>query len=174
MGNTKEINIKNRTHYFFDDMISIKDFDLNLLKKDKKLYDNIDICYVRYTTMKDSDYVKIYSVKSLYLIIDKVDGFIEEKNENKYLTLVSTDKNKKVLTKYTKLWNGIKNLIEKLNNKPGKYGKDFTKIKFNSDDSLPLNKKLKLHNMTIIIRSIFQEDGKYYPQVFLDVCLYEL
>ena len=174
MGNTKEINIKNRTHYFFDDMINIKDFDSNLLKKDKMLYKNIDICCVRYTTMKDSDYVKIYSVKSLYLIIDKVDGFIEEKNENKYLTLVSTDKNKKVLTKYTKVWNGIKNLIEKLNNKPGKYGKDLTKIKFNSDDSLPLNKKLKLHNMTIIIRSIFQEDGKYYPQVFLDVCLYEL
>ena len=96
MRNIKEINIKYGTYYFFDDMINIKDFDSNLLKKDKMLYKNIDICSVRYTTMKDSDYVKIYSVKSLYLIIDKVDGFIEEKNENKYLTLVSTDKNKKV------------------------------------------------------------------------------
>ena len=48
------------------------------------------------------------------------------------------------------------------------------KIKFNSDDSLPLNKTLKLHNMTIIVRSVFQEDGKYYPQVFLDEYLYEL
>ena len=55
----------------------------------------------------------------------------------------------------------------------GKYGKDFMKIKFNSHDNLPLNKTLKLHNMTIIIRSVFEE-GKYYPQVFLDECLYKL
>ena len=48
------------------------------------------------------------------------------------------------------------------------------KIKFNSDDNLPLNKILKLHNMTIAIRSVFQEDGKYYPEVVLDECLYEL
>ena len=48
------------------------------------------------------------------------------------------------------------------------------KIKFNSDDKLPLNKILKLHNLTIIVRSVFEEDGKYYPQVFLDECFYEL
>ena len=46
-------------------------------------------------------------------------------------------------------------------------------IKFNSDDNLPLNKILKTENMTIVIRSVFQEDGKYYPQIFLDDCLYE-
>ena len=48
------------------------------------------------------------------------------------------------------------------------------KIKFNSDDSLLLNKILKLHNTTIIVRSVFEENGKHYPQVFLDECLYEL
>ena len=48
------------------------------------------------------------------------------------------------------------------------------KTKFNSDDNLPINKILKLHNLTIIIRSVFGEDEKYYPQVFLDECLYEL
>ena len=46
-------------------------------------------------------------------------------------------------------------------------------IKFNSDDNLPLNKILKLHMLAIIVRSFFKEDGKYYPQVFLDECLYE-
>ena len=56
--------------------------------------------------------------------------------------------------------------LKKTNNKSGEYGKDFMKIKFNSDDSLPLNKILKLYNMTIIVRSIFEEDGKYCPQVF--------
>ena len=65
MGNIKEINIKNRTYYFFDDMINIKDFDPNLLKIDKKSYKNIDIYYIGYVTMKDSDYVKIKSVKAL-------------------------------------------------------------------------------------------------------------
>ena len=123
---------------------------------------------------KIDDYENIYSVNPLYLIINEVDGYFKEINGNKYLTLVSTDKNKEVLTKYTELWDGIKNSIEKINNKSGEYGKDFMKIKFNSDNSLPLNKTLKLHNMTIIVRSVFEEDGKYYPQVFLDECLYEL
>ena len=48
------------------------------------------------------------------------------------------------------------------------------KIKFDTDDNLPLNKTLKLHNMTIVIRFVFEEDGKFYPQVYLDECLYEL
>ena len=150
-------------------MINIKDFDSNLLKMGEKSYKNIDIYYIGYLTIKDSDYVKINIVIPLYLIIDKVDECFEEKNGNKYLTLVSTDKNKEVLTKYTELWNKIKNLI-----KLGEYGKDFMKIKFNSDDNLPLNKILKIHNMTIVIRSVFQENRKYYPQVFLDECFYEL
>ena len=60
--------------------------------------------------MKDSDYVKINSVNPLYLIIDKTDEYIEEKNGNKGLTLVSTDKNKEVLIKYVELWDKIKNL----------------------------------------------------------------
>ena len=59
------------------------------------------------------------------------------------------------------MWDGIKNSIEKINNKSGEYGKDFIKIKFNSDDSLPLNKILKLHNITIIVGFVFEEDDKY-------------
>ena len=64
---------------------------------------------------------------------------------------------------------GERNLI-----KAGEYEKDFMIIKFSSDDNLPLNKILKLHSMMTVIRSVFQEDSKYYPQVFLDECLYEL
>ena len=79
MGNIKEINIKNWTYYYFDDIINIKYFDPNLLRIDKKLFKNIDIYYIRYITMKDSDYVKINSVNPLYLIINELDGYIEEK-----------------------------------------------------------------------------------------------
>ena len=74
-------------------MIDIKDFKSNLLKIDKKSYKNIDICYIGYITMKDSDYVKNWQcINSLHLITDKVDRSIKEKNGNKYLTLVSKDK----------------------------------------------------------------------------------
>ena len=108
------------------------------------------------------------------MITGEEDWCIEERSGNKYLTLVSTDKNKEVLSKYAEHWDGIKNLIQKVNNKPGKYGKDFMKFKLNSDDDLSLNKTLMLQNMTIVSRLILQEDVKYYPQDFLDECLYEL
>ena len=97
MGIVKEINIKNRTHYFFDDMINIKNFHPNLWKMDKKLYEEIDIYCIGYVTVKDSDYVKINSVNHLYLIINKVNGYIEEKNGSKYLIFDSADKNNKAL-----------------------------------------------------------------------------
>ena len=74
MGNIKEINIKNGTYYFFDDIINIKKFYPKLVKICNKSYKNIDIYYMGYITVKDSDYVKINSVNHLYLIIGKVDG----------------------------------------------------------------------------------------------------
>ena len=58
--------------------------------------------------------------------------------------------------------------------KKGEYENDFMKVKFNLDDNLPLNNMLKLHKLAVIVRSFFEEDCKYYPQVFLDECLYEL
>ena len=70
---------------------------------------------------------------------------------------------------------GIKSCIEKINNnKSGEYEKDYMKIKFDSNDKLPLNKQLKFLSVTIVMRSVFENDGKYYPQAFLDDCLYEL
>ena len=161
-------------------MINIKNFPSNLLKIDKKSYKDIDIYYIGYITVKDSDYVKINSVNPLYLMIDKVSGYNEEKNGSKYLIFDSADKNKEVIKKYNQLWDEIKNKIETINggktseHSPAEYDKDFMKIKFDTDDNLPLNKTLKLHNMTIVIRSVFEEHGKFYPQVYLDECLYEL
>ena len=178
MGNIKKINVKNRTYYFFDDMINIEDFNPNLLKIDRKSYKNIDIYYIGYITVKDSYYVKINSVNPLYLIISEADGYIKEKNGSKYLVFDSANENNEVLKKYNELWDGIKNEIETINgSKTSKhssdgYDKDFMKIKFNSNDNLPLNKTLKLHNITLIIRSTFEEDGKFYPQIDLDECLY--
>ena len=86
----------------------------------------------------------------------------------------STDENKELLKKYSDVWNGIKNKIKEVDDIECDYEKDYMKIKFNSDDNLPLNKPLKFHNMAITIRSVFEEDGKLYPQLFLDDTLYEL
>ena len=143
----REISIKNRTCYFFDDIVNIKNFLSNLLKIDKKSYKDIDIYYIGYITVKYSNYVKINSVNLLYLMIDKVSGYIEEKYGIKYLIFDSLAKNKEVLKKYSELWDVIKYNIETINGgKTSKhnsveYGKDFMQIKFDSDDDLPLNKK---------------------------------
>ena len=176
MGNIKQININNRTYYFYNDIINIEEFNSSLLKIDQKWYKEIDIYYIGYIKIKkNGDYENTYSLNPLYLIIGKVDGHIEENNGNKYLVFDSTDENKEVLKKYTELWYGIKNEIETINGcKKGKYGKDFMKIKLNTDDHLQLNKPLKLHMLTIIVRCIFEEDGAFYPQLYLDDCLYEL
>ena len=86
MGETKEINIKNQTYFYFDDMINIKIFQSNLLKIDKKSHKDIDIYYVGYITIKKfGDCENIHSVNPLYLIINKANGYIEEKNGSKYL-----------------------------------------------------------------------------------------
>ena len=89
------------------------------------------------------------------------------------LFFTSEDEKKIVLKK--DLSNGIKNKIETINgSKVGEYGKDFMKIKFDSDDDLPLNKLLNLQMLIILVRSIFEKDGKFYPQIYLNECLYDL
>ena len=134
-------------------MTKIKDFNPELLEIDKKSYKNIDIYYIGYVKFRWIHW---------------------RKNGDKYLTLVSTDKNKAVLIKYTELWGEIKNLIKKINNKRCNCDENYINIKFNSDDNLLLSKIIKLHNMAIVIRSVFQEDKKYYQQVFSDECLHKL
>ena len=108
MREVKQINIKNRSYYFYNDIINLKKFDAELLKIDKKSYKNIGIYYIGYITKKKiDDCEKITSVNPLYLSID--------------------------------------------------------------DDNLPLNKPLKFRLMTITIRSVFSESGKFYPQLFYTI-----
>ena len=175
MGEVKQIEIKNRTYYFYNNMINLKNFEPNLLKIDKKSYKNIGIYNIGYITIKKiDDYENIYSVNPLYLQVNHANGYIKEKNGNKYLIFDTADENKELLKKYSVVWSGIKNKIKIINVGECDYEKDFMKTKFNSDDDLPLNKPLKFHIMTIIIKSVFEEDGKLYPQDFLDDALYEV
>ena len=119
-----------------------------MLKIDKKCSKNIAIYYIEYITKKDG--YKINSRNPLYLIVGEIDGFIEEKEGCKYLNIALTDSNSEVLKEYAEIWSGIKDLINKINDgKLGEYGKDYMKVKFNSDNDLPLNKQLKFFNLTI-------------------------
>ena len=145
-----------------------------MLKIDKASYKDIGIYNIGYITIKKiDDYENIYSVNPLYLIIAHASGYIEEKGVNKYLVFDSTDENKELLKKYNDVFNGIRDKIKEINSDECDHEKDYMKIKFNSDDDLPLNKPLNFHNMTITIRSVFKKDDKLYPQVFLDDTLYE-
>ena len=100
---------------------------------------------------------------------------LKKKNGNKYLVLDDVDENKEVSKKYEEVWEGVKKEIETINGgKKIEYEKDYMKIRFKSNDDLPLNKSLRLRLLTIIIRSIISEDGTFYPQLFLDDALYEL
>ena len=65
-------------------------------------------------------------------------------------------------------------MIRSITNTSGNYNKKYMKTKFNSDDYLPVGKIMSLHKMTMVAKSVFKEDNRYYPQVFLDECLYEL
>ena len=117
MGEVKQIEIKNRTYYFYSEIINLKNFDSNLLKIDKKSYKNIDIYYIGYITIKKiDDCENIYSVNPLYLLVNHASGYIEEKNGNKYLIFDdSVNENKKLLKKYADVWDGIKNEIKAIN-----------------------------------------------------------
>ena len=109
------------------------------------------------------------------MIISEADGYIKEKNGSKHLVFDSANENNEVLKKYAGLWYAIKNKIETINEgRRGEYDKELMKIKFDTDDNLPLNKTLKFHNITIVIRTVFEEDRKFYPRIYLDECLYEL
>ena len=95
MGKIKQINIKNGTYCFYNDRISLKDFDTSLLKVDKKDYKEIDFYHIGYVTLKKIAYCNnIKSVNPLYLMINGMIGHIKKKNENKHLVLDDVDKNK--------------------------------------------------------------------------------
>ena len=130
MGTVKQINIKNRTYYFYNDIIDLEKFKSNLLKIDKKSYKTIGICNTGYITIKKVDYCEnINSVNPLYFRITNANGYIEKINGNKYLIFDSTDGNKELLKKYNDVFNGIKNEIKTINGgKENDYEKDYTKI----------------------------------------------
>ena len=156
-------------------MTNIKNFDLNLLSINKISFEKNTDCVIY-----EIEYFKnLHSENSLYLIFNNVDVYIEynpteNESETKYLIFPFTDKNREALQNYIELWDEIKDQIETINcDYPIKYGKDFIKARFESNDDLPLSKILSIPVCIIIVKSVFQKDNNYYPQVLLYECLYK-
>ena len=173
MGNkVKDINIKNRAYSFLNDFSSTENFNVNNIKIDEKSYKNLFIYYIGFVTVKND--LKVFSVNPLYLICNKINGYFEEINGSKYLMLIPTNENKEKIKKHKALWNKIKYLIGKITENSDDYDEKYMKIKFDTDNKLTLNKVIKFPIITIVLRAVFHENNKYYPQVFVDECLYEI
>ena len=129
---------------------------------------NILIYYTEYVTIKE--YVKSYSVNPLYLVFRN--GYFEEIDKSKYLTLVSTNKSKE--KKYEELWSKIRDFIRSIAKSFVDHDEKYIRIKFNLDDELPLNKTIEVSTLTIVVRATFLGNNNYYPQVFFDECLYKI
>ena len=131
INKVKDIDVKNRTYCFFNDIINIKKFDSNDIKINENSYKDIFIYYIGYVMIKDSKYVKINSENPLYLIFRKVNGYFEEINGNKYLTLAPTNESKEKIKKYKELRNKIRDVVRSLT-KNSDYDEKFMKIKITS------------------------------------------
>ena len=151
-------------------MTNIGDFDLSLLNIDQIAFKSNDSVIYDIKCIKN-----LNGSNSLYLVFNILDAYIEKMGENKYLIFASTDNNEMKLGDYTEIWDEIKEQIELIRisgNKVIKYSKDFIKIKFESDDDLAISKTIIIPVCVIIIRSVFEEDSKYYPKVLLHECFY--
>ena len=123
--------------------------------------------------MKKKEY-DINSVNPLYLMINRRNGHFEEKDGDKYLII--SPKNGETTQKYQEVFDRLKEVIKKINDysQPIKYNYNYMKIEFITDDNIPLKKIIYLPTIIITIRNITKKDNKYYPQVFLDDCLYQV
>ena len=129
MGVIKQINIKTRIYYFYNDIIDLENFKSNLLKIDKKSYKDIGIYNIGYIAIKKIDDCKnTYSVNLLYLLITHANGYIEKKWVNKYLVFDSTDENKELIKKYNDVFNGIRDKIKEVSSDEYDYEKDYIKL----------------------------------------------
>ena len=156
----KQIKIINQAHYHYHDIISLKNFESKFSETDRKqaLIRRID------------DYERICRVTApLFWVVSFESGYIEERGGNKYLIFDNSfAENKDLLKKYTEFWDAVKQKIKKIN---GGKKTDYIKIKFESDDDLPLNEPLIFYEMHIFVRFVFKEDDKLYPELFLDKTL---
>ena len=153
MRTTKEI--KNRTYYYYNDIIDLAEFDESKIKVDEKDFNDIDIYYLGYKK-KITECNIIRSVNPLYLRIVYIkDQFEKGKDDARYLVISEKDD---VYKKLVDIFKSIKNKITEKTWDALEYDKDYMKIKFESNNIFPTDKDVNIHLATIVIRAIFAKD----------------
>ena len=153
------LKIKTQANYNWDDMIYINDFDedsLEIIKRESKI--GVDIYYIKYSTLIP-----------FYFVINRLIGYIEEieGSSDKYLVVLSSLRNKNITRVPDKIWESIEDQIN-----PNIKIKDYDKFRFNSDIDLPLNTVIEFRLLVINITCVIEKDNDYYPEIYLDECLY--
>ena len=174
MGEIKQINIKNRTYQFYNDIINLDEFDESKIKVDKKNFNDISIYYIGYEYKKKiTECYEINSVNTLYLRITDMKGYFRNSKDDNvwYLTVFG---NADILRKFSNIWKSIRAKIEENTGGIGQYDKNYMRIKSESNDNLRTDKIVNIQLATTIIRSVFAQNDKFYPQFLLVDALYEL
>ena len=172
METIKQINIKNRTYCFYNDIINFDEFDENRIRVDIKNFNDIDIYYLGYEYLKKiSERNIINRVNPLYLRIINVNGQFKKSKDDAWYLVIS-DKHD-VYKKLVDIVESIKNKITEKTWDFVEFDNDYMKIKFESNNIFPPDKDVNIHIAIIIIRAIFAKDGRYYSQLFLDDGLYK-
>ena len=165
MGEIKQINIKNRTYYFYNDIIDLDEFDGSKIKVDKKNFNDIGIYYLGYEyKKKNTECNEINSVNPLYLRIADMKGkFKKGKDDNEWYIIIFGDID--VLRIFVNIWKSIRAKIEENTGGIVQYDKDYMKIKFESNDNLLTDNIVNMHLVTIIIRSVFAQNDNFCLQL---------
>ena len=161
----KSLEVKNKTNYDLDNISYIDDFNANSLKIAKKgSRIGANIYYTRCAVNLDYD-----TIIPLYFIIDCLIGYIEEidRSSDKYLVVASSVCNKNITSVLDTIWTSIEDKIN-----PGIKIKDYDKFRFNSDIDLPLNTIIEFRSLLINISCVIEKDNQYYPEIYLDECIY--
>ena len=154
------IDIKNRLSIYYAKLVKILDFNSKRLSIKKE---GIGETYIYYIC---------YDKYPFYLVIDDLKAYFEQNEDNKCLTLILKCQRQKMI--YTKIWEEIKKLVNEVDNfKFSNYDKDYGIISFDTNDILPLNSTINIYSMTIVIKYVFKDDNKFYPQIYLTNCTYD-
>ena len=175
----ESLKIKSKSNYFWDDMVYLDDFDVKLVKvvrRESRI--GVDIYYIGYVLEPKDD---INSINPLYLIVRHLFGRIKKIEGSSDRYLVVDENNKEVINVFDKLWKFITDEINRLIKRNDKitFGNvdneisEYNKLRFSSDVDLSLDTLIEFHMLTVVINCVIEKGNKYYPEIYLDECLYE-
>ena len=169
--NIESLKIKTKTNYNWDDIVYINNFDVDLLeiiKRESRIGANI--YYIGYFLNPYYDY---NTINPLYFVVNRLIGYAEEieGSDDKYLVVTKSMRNRKIIYSFDTIWSHIEHKINP-NNFNNNNIKDFDKLRFNSDIDLLTDTLIEFRSLVINVSYIIEKDGKYYPEIYLDECMY--